>query len=65
MSASPSRAVILTADTFEGMEVFVPLFRLQEAGWTADVAAPSKDTIGGEHGYALRPFMREVMRMVA
>lgn len=55
MSASLKRAVILTADKFEDMEVFVPLFRLQEAGWTVDVAAPSKETIGGEHGYALRP----------
>jgi len=49
------KAVILTADKFEDMEVFVPLFRLQEAGWHVDVAAPSLQQIGGEHGYGLTP----------
>ena len=49
------RAVILTADKFEDMEVMYPYFRLIEAGWTVDIAAPTKKDIGGEHGYSLSP----------
>ena len=49
------RAVVLTADKFEDMELFFPLFRLIEAGWQVDVAAPSKKEISGEHGYGLEP----------
>lgn len=51
------KAVILTADQFEDMELFFPLFRLLEAGWQVDVAAPTKKEIGGEHGYTLKPTM--------
>ncbi len=49
------KAVILTADQFEDMEVFFPLFRLLESGWHVDVAAPTKEHIQGEHGYMLAP----------
>ena len=49
------RAVILTADKFEDMEVFYPLFRLLERGCEVDIAAPTKERIHGEHGYALEP----------
>jgi protease I len=49
------RAVVLTADGFEDMELFFPLFRLREAGWHVDVAAPTRERIAGEHGYALKP----------
>lgn len=45
------KAVILTADKFEDMEVMYPLFRLTEAGWKVDVAAPKKVAIHGEFGY--------------
>lgn len=45
------KAVILTADMFEDMEVMYPLFRLQEAGWQVDIAAPKMATIHGEFGY--------------
>jgi protease I len=48
-------ALIMTADKFEDMELFFPLFRLLEAGWHVDVAAPTKEEIGGEHGYSIRP----------
>jgi protease I len=44
-------AVILTADKFEDLEVMYPLFRLQEAGWHTDVAAPVKTAIHGEGNY--------------
>ena len=48
-------AIILTADQFEDMEVFFPYFRLLEEGVRVHVAAPSKETIHGEHGYELEP----------
>lgn len=51
----PKKALILTADKFEDMELFFPLFRLEEMGWAVDVAAPDKKTIRGEHGYAIQP----------
>jgi protease I len=49
------RAVVLTADKFEDMEVYVPIFRLQEAGWIVDVAAPTRKEINGENRYSLTP----------
>ncbi len=52
---SRRKAVIITADKFEDLELFFPLFRLLEAGWHVDVAAPTKQEIGGEHGYGIKP----------
>ena len=49
------RAVVLTADKFEDLELFVPYFRLLDAGARVDVAAPTVGEIGGEHGYSLAP----------
>lgn len=49
------RAVVLTADKFEDMELFVPYFRLLDAGARVDIAAPSMRDIGGEHGYFVAP----------
>ncbi len=49
------KAIVLTADMFEDMEVYVPIFRLREEGWHVDIAAPTKEEIGGEHGYPLMP----------
>lgn len=57
MKKSQKRAVILTADKFEDMEVFFPLFRLLEMGWKVDIAAPKRESISGEHGYALEPMI--------
>jgi len=48
-------ALILTADKFEDLELYYPLFRLAEAGWQVDVAAPKKLEISGEHGYSIEP----------
>jgi protease I len=45
------RALILTADKFEDMELFFPYFRLLEEGIAVDVAAPKRGHIEGEHGY--------------
>ena len=52
---SSRRAVVLTADKFEDMEVYFPVFRLQEEGWKVTIAAPTMATIYGEHGYGLEP----------
>lgn len=49
------KAVVLTADKFEDMEVYIPVYRLLEAGWHVDVAAPQKTTIYGESGYPIEP----------
>jgi archaeal arginyl aminopeptidase len=49
------RAVILTADKFEDMELFVPYFRLLDAGARVEIAAPRLVDIGGEHGYVVTP----------
>jgi len=47
------KAIILTADKFEDMELFFPYFRLLEEGIEVDIAAPKKGHIEGEHGYGL------------
>jgi len=52
---SSRKAVVLTADQFEDMEVYFPVFRLQEEGWEVTIAAPTMNTITGEHGYGLEP----------
>jgi protease I len=51
----PVRALILTADKFEDLELIVPYFRLLEEGVAVDIAAPTTKDIGGEHGYRVRP----------
>ena len=52
---SKLKAVVLTADKFEDMEVFFPVFRLIEEGWQVDVAAPDLEEMSGENGYILKP----------
>ncbi len=47
------KALILTANKFEDMELFFPYFRLLEEGLEVDIAAPKKGHIEGEHGYDL------------
>lgn len=49
------RAVVLTADKFEDLELLVPYFRLLDAGARVDIAAPNMNEIGGEHGYSVAP----------
>ena len=48
------RAIILTADKFEDMELYYPYFRLIEEGFEVDVAGPKKGGIHGEHGYSFK-----------
>ena len=47
------KILIISADHFEDSELLVPLYRLQEAGWGVDVAAPAPGSITGKHGYAV------------
>ncbi|MBI3379156.1 type 1 glutamine amidotransferase [Candidatus Gottesmanbacteria bacterium] len=51
------KAIILTADKFEDMELFFPWFRLMEEGWDVKIAVPKKESISGENGYSLQPDM--------
>ncbi len=51
MTVFVPRALILTADKFEDMELFFPYFRLLEEGFDVDIAGPNKGQIEGEHGY--------------
>jgi len=51
---APRRAVILTANEFEDLELFFPLFRLLEEGVEVDIAAPETGVIHGEHGYSVK-----------
>lgn len=47
------KALLLSADNFEDSELLYPLYRLREAGFAVDVAAPRAGTITGKHGYAV------------
>ena len=47
------KALIISADNFEDTELLYPLYRLREAGFVVDVAAPKAGTITGKHGYAV------------
>lgn len=50
-SSKSQKAVVLSADKFEDMELYVPVFRLIEAGWKVDIAAPKKGKITGESSW--------------
>lgn len=45
------RALVLSANKFEDMELYVPVFRLIEAGWRVDIAAPTPGKITGESSW--------------
>jgi protease I len=49
------KALFLTADGVEDLELFYPYYRLEEEGVAVDVAAPSLEPIQGKHGYTLKP----------
>jgi len=54
-NVSEHKALVLTANKFEDLELFVPVFRLLEVGWQVAIAAPTLDPIEGESGYVLTP----------
>ncbi|MFP4695886.1 type 1 glutamine amidotransferase domain-containing protein [Thiohalospira sp.] len=45
------KALIISADQFEDVELLAPQYRLLEAGWEVTVAAPTTDPITGKKGY--------------
>ncbi len=51
----PIKAVMLTADKFEDLEVLYPYYRLLEEGIHVDIAAPRKEHLHGENGYSVEP----------
>jgi len=48
------KALILSADNFEDTELLVPLYRLQEAGYTVETASARQGIIHGMHGYEVQ-----------
>jgi protease I len=49
------KALILTADGFDDLEMFYPWYRLREEGIEVTVAAPGGHVVTGQHGYKLEP----------
>jgi len=45
------KVLILTADGFEDTELICPMYRLKEAGFQVDIAAPEWGEVKGKHGY--------------
>jgi protease I len=51
VDARAAKALVLSADKFEDLELYVPVFRLIEAGWKVDIAAPEEGKITGESNW--------------
>lgn len=47
------KALIISANSFEDLELHYPLYRLKEDGVEVTVAAPEKGIITGGHGYVV------------
>ncbi len=47
------KALILSADNFEDIELFYPLHRLKEEGITVKIASMKEGAITGKHGYSI------------
>ncbi len=47
------KALIISADNFEDMELFYPLHRLKEEGVAVKVASMKEGAIKGKHGYSI------------
>lgn len=47
------KALFISADNFEDLELFVPYYRLLEAGIDVDLASMKTGTIKGKHGYEI------------
>jgi protease I len=45
------KALIVTANMFEDSELLYPYYRLQEAGFQVDIAAPAAGEVTGKNGY--------------
>ncbi len=47
------KALIISADNFEDMELFYPLHRLKEEGVAVEVVSMKEGAITGKHGYSI------------
>ncbi len=55
MSLKGKRAAIIAADEFEDLELFHPMYRLQEEGIETIIVGLTKDPIKGKKGYSVSP----------
>lgn len=53
--AQPMKALILAADGFEDLTLFLPWYRLREEGIGVRIASPRMHVLVGEHGYRVEP----------
>lgn len=49
-----ARTLVMTANGFEDSELLYPYYRLQEAGFQVDIAAPKAGAVTGKHGYTVQ-----------
>ncbi len=47
------KILFITADGFEDSELLCPMYRLKEAGFQVDIAAPEWGEVKGKHGYSV------------
>jgi protease I len=47
------KALMISADNFEDLELFYPYYRLKEEGIAVDLASMKKGKIKGKHGYEI------------
>jgi len=47
------KALMISADNFEDLELFVPYYRMKEEGIQVDIASLKKGKIKGKHGYEI------------
>ncbi len=47
------KALIISADNFEDLELFVPYYRLKEEGIEVEISSMKKGKITGKHGYEI------------
>jgi len=52
------KALILVADGFEDLSLFVPWYRLREEGFDVRLAGPMMHAVAGVHGYRIEPDIR-------
>jgi protease I len=54
----PTKALILVADGFEDLSLFLPWYRLREDGADVTLASPLLHALTGQHGYRVEPDAR-------